>query len=198
MPRRALRIEALPDLGVLVLAAPQDPGRKEAVEQGLHEGRAKEMLALLAFEGNPERFLQSLAHPRETGGVRPARVVDPSQGVAGIGSEEPRDILRLRQRRAVQEHALDELLEPFGKLLGRPRRAGHLPEAGLIVGQREMLKARAPPELVAPDEEEAAQVGDQDEAELLPIARDLLGAGDDLDGLARALRLDHAAVGRQA
>lgn len=74
-----------------LLAVPEDPRRKHAVEECLHERRAEEVLPLLARERDPKGLLERRAQRRQRGQVRG---LDAMAGVAGVGREEPGDVLR--------------------------------------------------------------------------------------------------------
>jgi hypothetical protein len=73
-----------------LLLAPLDPGRKHAVEEGLDQGRAEEVLALGPLEFETERLLETGADGLQR---RQIDGLDSGECVAGVGREEPRDVL---------------------------------------------------------------------------------------------------------
>src|SRR5665647_3907420 len=98
-----------------MLLSPEDPGGEQAVEEGLHEGRAKEVLALLAGELHAERFFQG--NSRRSQG-RQVALLGAGPCFARVGSQEPGEVLRRGDLRLTQQATLEELGEAF-TVLGR-------------------------------------------------------------------------------
>ena len=123
------------------LPRPQHPGREHAVEQGLHQRRMEEARAPVALEADAERLLQRRTHRPQRGRV--ARRLDPREAVAGVGSEQPREVLRLGQRGTVRQRAGEIFAEPGadipGEGAGRPDPA---PELLRAAGQPEGFEPR--------------------------------------------------------
>ena len=123
-------------VGLLLLARPQHPCGEDAVEQRLDQGRAEEPFPAFALEPDPERFLQCRAdgHQRR----RVARRLDTGQAVACVGSQQPRQVLRLGQGGPVRERPGEILAETRADLAGKRARRLHLaPEVVRILGQAE-------------------------------------------------------------
>ena len=99
--------EARLGVGGLVLFGPEHPGGKQAVEQGLHERRAEEVLAALALEGHAQGLLEGLAGGDEGGQL--AALLDPGARLAGVAGEEPGELLRRDDLRLAQHGSLEEL-----------------------------------------------------------------------------------------
>ena len=129
---------------------------------------------------------------------RPLQVLlrlDPLQRVAGVGGEEPGEVLGLAQRHRLREGALQVLAEPAADALRRlARRGNELPERRCVLGQAEPLAlARAPVRLLA-DDEEIAQVGDDHQPVGLEIPGDLVGLRRQPGVVGDGFHLDHAAL----
>ena len=88
--------------------APEDPGGEDAVEEGLDEGGAEEVLALFAFELDAERFLESVFDGVEAG---EGMVFGAGAGFASVGGEKPGYVFGLDKRRAVEHDAGEEVWE---------------------------------------------------------------------------------------
>ena len=88
-----------PASGRRSLPCPEHPGGEDAVEEGLDEGGAEECRAAVALEADAEGLLQGGADGMERGRV--AGGLDAGQAVAGVGGEEPCQVLRLDEGCAV-------------------------------------------------------------------------------------------------
>ena len=156
---------------------PQHPGGEDAVEQGLNQGRAEEARAPLALEAYAQRVFEGRAHRLQR--RRVTGRLDPRETVAGVGREQPRQVLRLRERGPVGQCAREilaqtrahcpcectRMLQPAGECLfalGQPERLQHVVSPAVRVGA---------------DEVELAQVGHQYQAIAAPITRHLLAHG---------------------
>ena len=116
------------------LPGPEDPRGEDAVEEGLDECGAEERRAAVALEPDAEGLLQGGAD-----GVQRWRIAGglyPRQAVAGVGCEEPRDVLRIYEGCAVGEGATEVFSE--GRAFVSGECAGRL-EAGfeVVLGSRE-------------------------------------------------------------
>ncbi len=115
-------------------------------------------------------------------------------GLAGVGGQEPGQILRGRQRGSGEQHPLEELQEaPALLLLGAAGMGGQGPELGL--GRREPVafQLTGAAVLVDTQQQELAQVGHQHLAVGFQVAQHLGRPGDGLDVGAGRLHLDGAA-----
>ncbi len=81
----------------------QHPGAEQAVKQRLHQRGTKKSLALLTLKLEVERLSKRLADFNELGQVSP---LEHRAGLAGVGSQKPRQILWGAQGGAVQQAAL--------------------------------------------------------------------------------------------
>ena len=181
-----------PAISLPVRPRPQHPGGEDAVEQGLHQGRMEEARALLALEAHPERLFERGAHRGERGRV--ARHLDPREPVAGVGGEQPRQVLRLGERGPVGEGATEILDETRTDLAGEGARCLQLAlERGIAAGQPEGLERGLLARRILADERELAQIGRQHQTIAAPVAPDLLAHCRPQHVLVRGLDLDHAA-----
>ena len=155
----------------------------------------EEMGALPVVEGHAERLLERLL---ELGEGRQVRLgLDARERVAGIGREEPGDVLGLGEDGAVEQHTAHESSRRRSRILGRAGGMGaKLPKGFGIARQLDMLEVDRASRLVAPDEKEAPVVGDEHETVALPIALHLLAARELVEVVLGCLDLDDAAVGR--
>ena len=162
-----------PAISLPVRPCPQHPRGEDAVEQRLHQGRVEEARAFLALEAHPERLFERGAHCGERGRV--ARRLDPREPVAGVGCEQPRQVLRLRQRGPVGEGATEILDETRTDLAGEGARRLQLAlERGVAAGEPEGLERGLLARRILADERELAQVGRQHQTVAAPVAPDLL------------------------
>ena len=124
-----------------VSTRPQHPSGEDAVEQRLHQRRAEEPQAPFALKPDPERLLQRQAHRGQL--RRAARRVGAGEAVSRVRGEQPRQILRLSQRRSVQQRPCEILAKGGARIAGK--RAGVLQpgeELVLASGQPQGLERR--------------------------------------------------------
>ena len=107
--------EARLRVGGRMVLGPEDPGGEEAVEQGLDEGGAEEVLALLAREAHAERLFEGLARAHPVGQVA---LLGAGAGLAGVAGEEPGEVLGRGDLRLAQQHAPQEVGEALAGLPG--------------------------------------------------------------------------------
>ena len=175
------------------LPRPQHPGGEQAVEQGLHEGRAEEGLASRTLEAHPQGLLQGGAHRLQRLGV--ARGLDPRQPVAGVRRQQPGQIPRLGERRAVSQGPAEILGQAGTHVAGEgARRLQALLELLGACRQPEGLQPGGKARGVLPDEHEVAGVGHQHEAVAVPVAADLAAGRGQPGVVVRGLHLHHAAL----
>ena len=165
--------ERRPVVGLRTGARPQHPGREDAVEQGLHQGRMEETRALLTLETHPERLFERRAHRLQR--RRVACHLDPRETVAGIGREQPCQVLRLGQSSSMGQHATEVFTQTRADLTGEGARClqpalERRLAAGQLVGFERCLVTRR----VLAYQYEFAQVGRQHQAIAGPISSDLL------------------------
>ena len=79
-----------------VRTRPQHPRGEDAIEQRLHQRRAKESAAPFALEPDAERLLKRRAHRGKL--RRVSRPLDAGEAVARVRGKQPRQIPRFRQR----------------------------------------------------------------------------------------------------
>ena len=155
------------------LPRPQHPGGEDAVEERLHQGRMEETRSLLVLEPHSERLLQCRADGLER--LRIALPLDPRETVAGVGRQQPGQVLRIRQRRFVRQGAGKVLAQARSKAPRRgPRRLQQPVEPRLGGGQPEGLQLHLVACRVPAHELELPQVGRQDQAIARPVAVHLL------------------------
>ena len=132
MPDGLVPVE--PVSGRRSLAGPEDPRGEYAVEEGLDEGGSEECRAAVALEADAEGILEGGADGME--GRRVASRLDTGEAVAGVGGEEPGQVLRLDEGCAVGKGAGQVLCEGGADVAGEG--AGRF-EAGLevVLGIRE-------------------------------------------------------------
>ena len=176
------------------LPRPQHPGGEDAVEQRLHQRRMEEARALLALEADAQRLLQRQPHRLER--RRIVSRLDPRQPVAGVGGEQPSQVLRLRERGPMRQHA--------GEIFDEAR-AGRAGEgAGLLHVPPKLVRAFCQPEglelLGAPgvcaNQHEIAEVGYQHQPILFPVTADLGAISRKPSRFGGGLDLDHAVLRR--
>ena len=154
----------------------------------------EEARALVALEADAQRLLQRRPHRRERGRI--ACRLDPRQPVAGVGGEQPRQILRLRERSAVRHHAGEILDEACAGRAGEGARLLHVPPKLVFACcQPEGLELPQAPGVFA-DQHEITEVGHQHLPVLLPVAADLGAVSRDPGIFVGGLDLDHAALRR--
>ena len=85
------------------LPRPENPSGEDTVEEGLHQSRAEEGCAAVAFEPDAQRLFQRRSHGVERRCV--ARRLDPGQAVAGVGSQQPGQVAGFGQRCPVRQGA---------------------------------------------------------------------------------------------
>jgi hypothetical protein len=94
---------------------PENPGREDAVEEGLDEGGAEEVLAFFALKADAERFLEGSFDCIETG---ERMVFHAGAGFACIGRQKPCYVSGLDERRTIKHDAGEKVGEEifvFGK-----------------------------------------------------------------------------------
>ena len=177
------------------LPRPQHPGGEDAVEQRLDQGRMEEARALVALEAGAERLFERGPHCRQRRCV--ARGVDTSEPVAGVGCEQPGQVLRIGQHRAVRQRADKILPEAGADLAGKGARCLQLADELVRAGrQTERLERRLAAGPVRTDQCKLAQVGHQHQVVAVPVARNLLAHGGRARVLVGRLHLDHATFRR--
>ena len=155
------------------LPRPQHPRGEDAVEERLHQRGPEECRAALSLEADPERLLQRGAHGGE--GRRVPGSLDPRKPVAGVGRQQPGQVPRLGERRAVRQRPAQVLAQPGADLLGEgARRFEPGLELLLCAGQSECLQPRGPARRVLSEQHEVAGVGDQHEPVPAPVAAHLI------------------------
>jgi len=177
--------------GIGMFFAPQHPGGKDSVEERLHQGRAEEVIAAVALEGDAEGFLEGDANGVERGQVG---ALDAHAGIAGVGGQEPGDIFGVGQRRAAEHDAPQVFGEALGVLVGEEVWVGR-PEGGFRCREAVALQVARRAVGVAADEQEVAVVGDQHLAVAGEVFGDLAAGGDLRDVVGQTLDLKHAAGG---
>ena len=172
-------------------ARPEHPSGEDPVEEGLYQGRVEEARTLLALEADPERLLKRQPHRREC--RRVARRLDSHESIAGVGGEQPREVLRLGERGPMRQGAGEIFAQAGAGLAGEgPRSLKPACELRVAAGETERFEGRFPAAGVRPDECELAQVRHQDQAIASPVTARLLAHPRCVGVLARRLHLDHA------
>ena len=171
---------------------PQNPRGEDPVEQRLHQRRTEEPPSAFALEPNPERFFQRRPHciQRRSG----ACGFDPMQRVARIRGEQPRQIFRLGQGRAMRQGAAQIFAQPGASLPGEIAR--RFQPAGKLLRALRRPKRFEPgrlPVRVFADEHEVARIGDQYEPIPTPVPVDLLLGRGQESVVIHALHFHHAA-----
>ena len=150
------------------------------------------MFALVACELHTQGFFQGLAHVGQSGHV--LVVFDAGLCIAGIGRQEPRDILRGRQRGNGQHDALHVFAETLTLFLGGLLRVrGKLPEGFFVAGQGEAFHRQSVALGVVTEQQEIAVIGDKDRPILGGVSLDLIAAGDFPHVFGGGLHFQHAA-----
>ncbi len=178
-----------------ILPGPEHPGGEDAVEEGLDQAGAEEVLALVALEREAQGAFERLAHRGECGQI--AGLLDAGFGVARVGREEPGKGLRGGQGRLVQHHAAQVLREALGvRLRHLARVSGRGPEGGFALGEAIRLQLPRPALRVAAEQHEVPVVGHEHGAVLAPIAAHLRAVGCDPCVVADGFDLDDPARGQ--
>ena len=195
VPHRSLPLESVHAAGTLPV--PEHPGGKDAVEERLDEAGAEEGGAACFVEADAQRLLEGGADGGEGGGV--AGGLDAGQAVAGVGGEQHGEILGVGDGGAVGEGAGEVLTQANAGVAGegaRPDQAAL--EVLRAVGEADGLELGGATLGVLAEEDEVAEVGDEDEAVLRPIAADLVAFGGQPGVVGDGLDLDDAALGELA
>jgi len=172
-------------------AVPEHPRAEDAVEQRLDDGGAEEALAAIAPEGDAEGRFDGRS---EVGQLVEGGVAEAQLGVLGVGGQQARHVGRVGQRGAVGEHALQKRLEPLRPVSGH--RVGGLrkgPERVGGVRQRKALQHRGRVVGAVGQEPEGAEVGDEDRAVAVEVARHLLALLQGVERPVDRFRLNGAA-----
>jgi len=154
------------------------------------------VLALFALELHVEGIAKRLPQEVECGAPR---ALHAGQCLAGVGGQEPRDVLGAREQRLVEQDALEEAREALSlRAGGAAGMGGKFPEGGFVF--REVVSFELPLLAlgVAAHQQEVAEVRDEDQAVASPIARDLLAVGREPGVVADGLDLDDSALGELA
>ena len=101
-------------------ACPQHPGGENSVEQSLHQSRVEKALALLTLKAHAESLFERRTDRIER--RRVARHLDPREAISGIGCQQPSQVLRLGERRAVRERAAKVLAQARANFAGEGAR----------------------------------------------------------------------------
>ena len=123
--------------------SPKHPGGEYAVEQRLDEGGAEECRAALALEADSERLLQSGADSGQC--RRVAGSLYAGESVAGIGGEEPGEVLGFEKSGIVGQRSAEILTQTGANLTGEG--AGLFKQAVEVfgaVGEPEGLQSGRP------------------------------------------------------
>ena len=127
-------VEARLALRWRMLARPENPSGKHAIEKSLHERRAEKVVAFLILELNSECLLKRGSDSCKRRHV--ALFLNPPQGLTRVRSQEPGYILGRCQRRSMEHHALEEVRKRLPLFrCDRAGMAGGGPEVSLIPGQ---------------------------------------------------------------
>lgn len=117
-----------------VLLMPEHPGRKEAIEQGLHQRGAEERFPLLGLKVETQSRFQLGADALQRGLVDGVALQTGAR-LAGVGSQHRGDFLGCAQRRLAAQGA-QQIFEQGGRVAAR-QAAGvlrGLPEGGFVLG----------------------------------------------------------------
>ena len=164
-------------VGVGVVLRPEHPGGKQAVEEGLHERRAEEVLAAFALEGHAQRLFERRARDRQGGQL--AAFLDAGARLAGVAGEEPGEVLRRDDRHRAQHDAPQELGEALAVGGRALRGVVAIAQKAISVSASEKLSSASACAVgVVADQHELAVGGDQHLAVLLEVLHDLLALGD--------------------
>ena len=195
LPGLVIAVEQRPGRLRHLLARPQHPRREDAVEERLHQRRPKEAGSARPLESNAEGGLQGLAHRLERMGVTDR--LDACETVPRVGSQQPRQILRIRQRGTVRQRPAQVLSEtgtrPAGEVARRGQQAGELLLAG---SQAERLQARRPSRFVRADEHEFPHVGNEHLTVASPVPTHLVARRGEPSVVLGRLHFHDAALGQ--
>ena len=178
-----------------LLARPQHPRRKDAIEEHLHERRTKQARSSRSLETDAERRFQCLAHNLErmavTGGL------DAGQPVPRVGSQQPCQVLGIRQRGAVRQSPAQVFSENSSRPAGEfARRGQQAVELLLASGQAKPLQARRAARIVGTNEHEFPRVGHEDLPVEFPVATHLMALGGEPRVIRGGLQLNDTAFGK--
>ena len=176
------------------LARPQHPCGEDAVEEGLHQGGAKEGRSPLALETHSQRLLKGGADGME--GWRVARSLHPRQPVPRVGRQEPRQVLGFDNRRAVGQRPAQVLTQTGAHVAGKcPRRLQPGVKFLLRLGKTEGLQLNSVALGVLSHQHEVPGVGDQHEPVKTPVAAHLVAVRRQPCVVTGGLDLHDAALG---
>ena len=150
--------------------------------------------ALVALEAHAEGLFEGRADGVD--GRRVARGLDTREAVAGIGREQPSQVLWLGQSGLMGQRATEILSQARADFAGECARLFQRKiERGLAVGQTEGLEHRTASGRVRADEHEVARVRYQHPLVAAPVAVHLIAVRDQPRVIASGLDLDNAALG---
>ena len=130
-PGRLLPVEAIPAHRIFLV--PEHPGRKDAVEKGLHQGRTEEVIPPAPLEMDTEGLFEGLP---DDGKGRELSPLDPGSGIPRIGGKEPCDIFGSLQACSLEQCPAQVLQEPLAVLVDRRSRIPNQnPEFVLVLRQ---------------------------------------------------------------
>ncbi len=154
------------------------------------------MLALFPLKLDPQGLFERRTNVGQGGQFAAGSAgpgLDAGLGVAGVRREEPRHVLRGRDRRRMEHHPQEVFDEPLAVLLGElVRGLGRFPESLLTRSQPILLEPCGLSIGIPAHQHEIAVVGDKNLTVLLEIPDDLLARGDRADIIAGPLDLDRA------
>ncbi len=178
-----------------VRTRPQHPRGEDAVEQRLHQRRAEEAPALFALEPDTERFLKCRPHGGEL--RRVTRRLDAGKAVARVRGKQPRQIPRLRQRRAVRQRPCEVLAKARAGVAGeRARLLQTTEELVLVAGEPKGFEGRGLAVCVLAQQHEVAGVCHEHEPVPTPVTAGLGARSREPCVICRGFHLDHAALWR--
>ena len=155
----------------------------------------EEVGAAFGLEADAEGLFQGRAHRLERRGV--AGRFDTRQAITGVGGEQPGQVSRLGERRAVRQGTGKIFAQAGADVAGEGARSIQLAvEVAGAVGQPEGFELRRAARRVLAHQDEIARVGHQNQAVTVPIAADLIAGRREPGIVLRALHLDHAALRR--
>ena len=177
------------------VAGVDDPGGEHAVEEGLNEGGAEEMLALVAFEVEAEGGFEGGFDGGEGGEIA---AFDAGLGFASVGGEEAGDVLRGFEGGVVGEDALEIFLENGALFLGQLVGMGEGGAEGFFVGgEFAAFEDEGIAVGVGLDEGEGAEVGGEDEAVAAEVFGELFAFEKGLEIVGGGLDFHDAASGEE-
>lgn len=180
--------------GGWILFAPKHPGREDAIEQGLYQAGAEEVLTFPAFKFQSEGLLKRSADVGQSGQF--AFCLDTRLGFAGVEREYPCDILRSDESGGRQDGELKKIDKARALFLcGRAGMSSQTPESLFIFGEAIGTEIDGRAFGISAKEDEVAVIGDENLSVFLPVAADLAAVGRDPSVVAGWLDLDCAASG---